>query len=86
VALVELHDEGFRAWRAHERGRDEQAWARVEEIARQMGDDLKLFVAYAWADGRTGSKDGRSLPWLVERLREAGFDVTMPRPVGEETG
>ncbi len=78
VSLVELHDEGFRAWRAHEAGRDDQAWSRIGEVARRMGADLPLFVAFYWADNRTGVKTAAQVGWFVDRLRDLGFSVAMP--------
>ncbi len=78
ATLVELHDEGFRAWRAHEAGRDDQAWSRITNIARRMGDDLALFVAFYWADNRTGAKSPHQVGWLIDRLRDYGFEVSLP--------
>jgi len=78
VTLVELHDEGFRAWRAYQAGQAGQSWARILEVARRMGDDLSLFVAFYWADNRTGTKTPEQVEWFVERLVDCGHVVSPP--------
>ena len=78
VTLVELHDEGYRAWRAHQAGREEQVAFRVGEIARRLPDGLPLFVAFYWADNRTGTKSPDQVEWFVRRLAATGHAVEMP--------
>jgi hypothetical protein len=75
---VELHDEGFRAWRAHQAGREEQASSRIAEVARRLGDDLPLFIDFYWADNRTGTKTANQVEWFVGRLRELGLPANLP--------
>jgi hypothetical protein len=78
VALVELHDDGYRAWRlAHER-RMPEAWAKVDEIIRRLGDDIGLFVAFYWADNRSGDKEPGQVEWFVARLAERGVSTRVP--------
>lgn len=76
VSLVELHDEGYRAWRAHQAGRGDQATARISEVARRLGADLTLFVAFYWADNRTGTKTPEQVSWFAQRLRDLGHSIT----------
>ena len=78
VTLVELHDEGYRAWRAQQAGRDGEAWHRVAEVARRMGDELALFVAFYWADNRSGEKAPGQVAWFVARLRDLGHPLDVP--------
>jgi hypothetical protein len=78
VTLVELHDEGYRAWMANQAGRHDQAALRIAEIARRLPDELPLFVAFYWADNRTGAKTPEQVEWFVERLAEAGHLAGMP--------
>lgn len=78
VTLVELHDEGYRAWRAHREGRDYQAWVRIAEVARRMGDDLALFLAFYWADNRTGTKTLEQVAWFSDRLGDLGHSLPVP--------
>jgi len=73
-ALVELHDEGFRAWSAHLAGREDEAQSRVTNVRRRLGDGIALFVTFYWADNRSGDKDPRQLDWFVEQLTLAGGD------------
>jgi hypothetical protein len=75
LALVELHDEGYRAWRAHQAGRDEQALGRIAQIVGRMGDEIGLFVAFYWADNRSGDKAPDQLDWFVARLADSGVVV-----------
>jgi hypothetical protein len=78
LALVELHDEGYRAWRAHQAGRDEQALGRIAQIVGRMGDEIGLFVAFYWADNRSGEKAPDQLDWFVARLAEYGVEAEIP--------
>jgi hypothetical protein len=78
VTIVELHDEGYRAWRAHQQGRDDQAFGRILAVARRVGPDLPLFVSFYWADNRSGDKTPEQVPWFVEQLRTCGFKVPLP--------
>ena len=80
LSLIELHDEGYRAWRAAQYGNDEQIWGRLAAIAGRMGPDLSLFVTFYWADNRSGDKEPGQLDWFVERLADLGFTATVPRP------
>jgi hypothetical protein len=78
VTLVELHDEGYRAWRAHGAGREEQGRLRIVEVAHRMASSLAMFVAFYWADNRTGTKSPEQVGWFVERLRADGHDIVLP--------
>ncbi len=78
LALVELHDEGFRAWKADGARRDEEAASRIAEVVRRLGDDVSLFIAFYWADNRSGDKRPGQVEWFVDRLVRNGLRVTMP--------
>ena len=80
LALVELHDEGFRAWRDHRNGRADEATPRIDAVVARLGDDLRLFVAFYWADNRSGDKDPAQVDWFMERLVERGVSISMPAP------
>ena len=62
---MELHDEWFPAWRAHQAGRHELSRARLVEIGWRMGADLQLFIAFRWADNTAGSVASEQVAWLV---------------------
>jgi hypothetical protein len=74
VSLVELHDDGYRAWRDDQMGREDRPTARIQEVVHRFGVDLTPFVAFCWADNRTGTKTSEQVNWLVGRLRETGAD------------
>lgn len=78
LALIELHDEGHRAWRAHQLGREEQAAGRISQVVGRMGDEIGLFVAFYWADNRSGDKAPDQLDWFVARLADSGVKVELP--------
>ncbi len=78
LALIELHDEGFRAWRAHQAGREDEARQRIDTVVRRMGDAIGDFVSFYWADNRSGDKDPRQLDWFAAQLSERGIDAQVP--------
>jgi hypothetical protein len=78
LALVELHDEGFRAWKAGEAGRGDEAASRVAEVVRRLGDDMALFVDFYWADNRSGDKRPGQVEWFIDRLARLGLSVKVP--------
>lgn len=81
-ALVELHDDGFRAWGAALEGREAESADRVDRIVEGLGEEIELFVAFYWADNRSGDKSPEQLDWFVEQLCKRGLavsDVEEPR-------
>lgn len=78
IALVELHDEGYRAWRAHAAGRDDEAASRIGRIVSRLPESLPLFVAFYWADNRTGAKTPEQVDWFVEQLAGLGAEARVP--------
>ena len=69
LAVVELHDEGYRAWRHGKRtGRWRAAERRVAELRRRLGEHLPLFLAFYRADNATGTKSDADLRWFERRV------------------
>ncbi len=79
VSLVELHDEGYRAWVASLEGREGESWDRVSRIVDRMDGEIELFVAFYWADNSSGDKTQDQLPWFVDRLVERGITARLPK-------
>jgi hypothetical protein len=80
LALVELHDSAFRAWQGHRAGHAVQARGRIDEVVRRLGGGIGLFVAFYWADNRSGDKEPGQVDWFVAQLAARGIDVAMPLP------
>jgi hypothetical protein len=57
--VVELHDEGHRAWKR----RDPR---RARRLADRLGDDFGLFLRFYRADNATGDKTPGGPEWLAE--------------------
>lgn len=83
ITLVELHDEGYRAWREHAAGREDEAAFRVGRIVARLPESLPLFVAFYWADNRTGAKTPEQVDWFVEQLADLGVEAPVPAMQGD---
>jgi hypothetical protein len=71
--VVELHDEGYRAWRSGRRtGRWRTAERRVRRLAERLGPDLALFRAFYRCDNETGSKDPDDRRWFESVVDRVG--------------
>jgi hypothetical protein len=63
--VIELHDEGFRAWRHGERTGDwPGAEARAKRLIARLGDELGLFVDFYRCDNATGDKAPDDRRWF----------------------
>jgi hypothetical protein len=68
LLVVEVHDEGYRAWRRRDEG-------RVARLLERLGPELPLFEAFYRCDNETGDKapdDRRWFEALVERRLGSG--------------
>ena len=78
LALVELHDDGYRAWQDFQHGGERRGWRRITQIIDRLGDEVQTFIDFYWADDNVGDKSPEQLPWFIERLGDCGVVVSLP--------
>jgi hypothetical protein len=78
LALVELHDEGYRAWQDFQHGAEPRGWRRITQIVKRLDDEIQMFSDFYWADNNAGDKSPEQLTWFIERLADCGVIVTLP--------
>ena len=65
LEVIELHDEGYRAWRAADKTGDwPKAEARAKAVIERLGDALGLFVEFYRCDNATGDKAPNDRRWF----------------------
>jgi hypothetical protein len=78
LALVELHDDGYRAWQDFQHGGERQGWRRITQIIGRLEGEMQMFINFYWADNNVGDKSPEQLPWFIERLGDCGVTVNLP--------
>jgi hypothetical protein len=81
LTLIELHDEGYRAWRAHDIGNTADCERRLALIAARVGHDIGPFMAFYWADNQSGDKEQGQLAWFAQAMSARGVACAVPVPV-----
>jgi hypothetical protein len=76
LAVVEHHDDAYRAWRRARRTGD---WERAERDARalieRLGEDLALFRAFYACDNATGDKAAEPREWFEQVCDRASAET-----------
>lgn len=71
--VVELHDEGYRAWRRSRRPLGRRLAERhVRALAGRLGEHLPLWLAFYRCDNETGSKTPDDRHWVESVLARDG--------------
>ena len=76
LALLELHDEGYRAWRSARWGAEGQERVRLERLVARLPHDMNLYATFYWANNQTDGKDQSQLAWFARRLGDLGYELS----------
>lgn len=68
IAITELHDEAFYAWRSEVIEKNpEDTWRRLSKIETNLPDHLKQYIHFFLCDTLTGDKLRTPVSWLYEK-------------------
>lgn len=81
LEIIELHDEGYNAWRAFSQGRIRRAEERIAALLKRLGPALALFWKFFKADNGVPGKDSEPTAWFERKMAEDnGESGRLPHP------